>query len=237
MQTVQATLESALGRVADHPIRATTAGRTDSGVHASGQVVHFDTTADRREFAWLRGANANLPESVAVTWVKEVGDDFHARFSACLRAYRYVILSRSVRPTYLARKVTWTHESLDESRMVAAAEHLVGRHDFSAYRSVHCQSKQPIREVHKLNVGRRGAWIWFDIHADGFLHHMVRNIAGVLIAIGSGARAVDWSREVLVSRDRRCGGVTAPPDGLYLSEVHYPSRFRMPEPPAPCRYW
>ena len=152
-------------------------------------------------------------------------------------AYRYVILSRSVPPTYLSRKVTWTHQSLDDLRMAAAAEYLVGRHDFSAYRSVHCQSKQPVRDVQKLVLGRSGAWIWFDIQADGFLHHMVRNIAGVLMTIGSGARSVDWSREVLMSRDRRCGGVTAPPDGLYLSEVHYPANFQMPEPPAPCRYW
>ena len=235
--TVQDLLEGALSSVAAAPIRVITAGRTDTGVHASGQVAHFDTVAERTALNWVRGANTNLPEGLAVTWANEVDNRFHARFSALSRKYRYILFCRDVRPTYLAQRVSWTYESLDVQRMCAAAICLEGRHDFSAFRASGCQAKQPVREIHELTVNKKGPWIWIDVEADGFLQHMVRNIAGVLTAIGTGARSVNWAKEVLESRDRAMGGVTALPDGLYLSAVTYPRDFHIPPPPEPCKYW
>lgn len=229
VRTVQGVAEQALGKVANHEIRLTCAGRTDAGVHATEQVVHFDTEALRDERAWVYGANANLPKDVAVLWAKPVADDFHARFSARRRAYRYVIFTREVRPTFLARRVTWHYKALDTERMQAAAGHLLGEHDFSSYRAVACQAKSPIRTLHRLEVTSRGPFIFIDVEANAFLHHMVRNIAGVLMSIGSGERPVDWSREVLLAKDRALGGVTAPPYGLYLARVGYPDKFAIPQ--------
>ncbi len=228
-RTVQEELEKALSRVANHPVRVYCAGRTDTGVHATGQVVHFDTDAERDERAWVFGANANLPKDVAVLWAKPVSDEFHARFSAQSRAYRYVIFTRHVRPTFLAYRVTWHHRELDVERMAEAGRALIGEHDFSSYRAVACQAKSPVRSLYKLEVSRQGPFIFIDLEANGFLHHMVRNIAGVLMAIGEGERPIEWSREVLEARDRTLGGVTAQPYGLYLTEVGYPSEFGLPE--------
>ena len=235
--TVQQTLETAISAVANHSVRTTTAGRTDTGVHASGQVVHFDTPVSRQINSWIKGVNSNLPSSVAVTWARLVPSDFHARYSVIGRTYRYIIFCRKVRPAILSRKVTWTYLDLDENLMSTAANDLVGCHDFSAYRSVRCQSRQPVRDVQKISINRNGDWIWIDINADGFLHHMVRNIAGVLIAIGSGEAQISWAKKVLDSRDRRQGGVTASAEGLYLSEVRYPAHFDIPPPPPACKFW
>ena len=228
VRTVQEEVEKALSRVANHPVRVFCAGRTDTGVHATEQVIHFDTDAERDEHAWVFGANANLPPDVVVLWARPVSEEFHARFSAQRRAYRYVIFTRHVRPTFLARRVTWHHRKLDVERMAEAGKALLGEHDFSSYRAVACQAKSPVRTLRKLEVSRQGPFIYIDVEANGFLHHMVRNIAGVLIAIGEGERPVEWSREVLQARDRTLGGVTAKPHGLYLTEVAYPSDFALP---------
>jgi tRNA pseudouridine38-40 synthase len=227
VRTVQGDVEQALGIVANEPVRIITAGRTDSGVHASGQVIHFDTASQRRDYSWVRGANSNLPDDVAVLWAKEVDPEFHARFSATGRHYQYVILNRPVHPTYLNRRVTWEYRPLDIERMRTAAAHLVGRHDFSSYRTVHCQAKEPVRDLRALEVNRRGDFVFIHAYANAFLHHMVRNIAGVLMAIGAGERGTEWSKQVLEARDRTQGGITAPPDGLYLTAVEYPERFKI----------
>lgn len=237
VSTVQESLERALSRVASHPVRVITAGRTDTGVHASGQVVHFDSHSDRPLKAWSRGTNTLTPPGLVVTWAIPVSAGFHARFSVIGRSYRYIIFTRPMRPTFLSGKVTWDHRSLNIGQMAKAAAALVGRHDFSAYRANACQSRQPIREIRSLEVRGSGPWVWIDIEADGFLYHMVRNIAGVLMAIGSEERPVGWAREVLESRDRRAGGVTAPPHGLYLTEIRYPEEFRLPPATPPCRFW
>ena len=222
VDTVQQRLETALSRVADQPIRVHCAGRTDTGVHGLGQVVHFDTEAQRAPRNWLLGSNANLPPEINVNWVHPVGDEFHARFSATSRSYRYLILNRGTRSAIWRQRAVWIHRPLDETRMREAARHLIGTHDFSSYRALGCQAKSPVRSVSRLEVSREAQRISIDIRADGFLHHMVRNIAGVLIAIGSGDRPVDWSRQVLEHRDRTLGGVTALRHGLYVVDVDCP---------------
>ena len=235
--SVQAQVESALSRVADESIRVIAAGRTDTGVHGGGQVIHFDTRARRSRHAWMRGVNTHLPDDISLLWTQPVDDDFHARFSALERSYRYVILNRDAAPSYLHGRVAWRPVALDVERMQQAAAALVGRHDFSAFRAAGCQSKSPERRVRRLRVNRAGAWVWIDISADGFLHHMVRNIAGTLLRIGEGREAVEWARRVLESRDRKRAGATAGAAGLYFARVKYPPRFNLPPPPAPCRFW
>ncbi len=230
VRTVQGAVEQAVGKVAAEPVRVQCAGRTDTGVHATGQVIHFDTSAVRDERAWVFGSNANLPKDVCILWARPVANDFHARFSAVRRAYRYVIFNRSVRPTFLRRRVSWACRLLDANRMAEAAQYLLGEHDFSSYRAVACQAKSPVRTLHRLTVERQGQFIHLDIEANAFLHHMVRNIAGVLMAIGSGEQEPEWAKEVLEARDRRLGGVTAPPGGLYLTAVDYPDAFDIPAP-------
>ncbi|MEW6353314.1 MAG: tRNA pseudouridine(38-40) synthase TruA [Pseudomonadota bacterium] len=232
-RTVQACVEQALTRVADHPVKVIAAGRTDAAVHAAGQVVHFDTTAVRSERSWVFGANTHLPHDVSVLWACPVSEDFHARFSARARHYRYVILNRAVRPALLNARVSWYYRPLDAARMSAAAAYLLGEHDFSSYRALACQAKSPVRTVHRLDVTRHGELVVIDIAANAFLHHMVRNIAGVLMSIGSGEHEPVWAREVLEARDRTLGGVTAPPQGLTLMAVEYPEAFGLPQPPAP----
>jgi tRNA pseudouridine38-40 synthase len=230
--SVQARLEAALSRVANHPVRVHCAGRTDAGVHGTGQVIHFDTGSVRTSRNWILGTNVNLPAQVNVNWAVEVAGDFHARFSARSRRYRYLILNRSTRSSLWRDRAVWIHRPLDEARMQAAGDHLLGRHDFSSYRALGCQAKSPVRTLQRLEIRREVDRITIDVEADGFLHHMVRNIAGVLIAIGEGARAVDWAREVLEYRDRTLGGVTAPPQGLYLVGVGYPPEFGLPDNPS-----
>ncbi|MFQ5937656.1 MAG: tRNA pseudouridine(38-40) synthase TruA [Acidiferrobacterales bacterium] len=227
-RTVQACLEQALSRVADVPIRVMVAGRTDAGVHACGQVFHFDCNAERSDYEWLRGTNSNLPQDVALLWVGRVDASFHARFSASGRCYRYLILNRAVRPTYLAHRVAWDYRPLDVARMQEAAQYLVGTHDFTSFRAVHCQAKSPVRELRQLDVSRRGEFVVIETCANAFLHHMVRNLAGVLMSIGAGEQAPAWAREVLEAHDRSAGGVTAPADGLYLLRVEYPPQYGLP---------
>ncbi len=228
VRTVQDCLEGAVARVADHPIRLHCAGRTDTGVHALGQVVHFDTQARRRSRSWVLGCNVNLPDDLSVTWAREVDEAFHARFSAVARHYHYQILNRATRPALARRQVTWVHDHLDLEPMRQAAVHLVGTHDFSSYRALGCQAKSPVRTLHYLQLARDGQRISIRVGANGFLHHMVRNIAGVLIAIGRGDHPPGWAKEVLEYRDRTQGGITAPPDGLALTQVDYPPEWQLP---------
>jgi len=234
VRTIQGCVEKALSAVADEPIRVVAAGRTDAGVHACGQVIHFETTRSRSEYSWVRGATSNLPDEVALLWAKIVDDHFHARFTATERHYRYLILDRRIRPTYLAKRVTWEYRELEVARMQQATQYLIGIHDFSAFRAMSCQAKSPIRDLRRLDVRRRGRLVCIEAAADGFLHHMVRNLAGVLMTIGAGERRVEWAREVLETRDRALGGITAPAAGLYLVGIQYPEEFCIPRPPLEC---
>lgn len=227
-RSVQATVEQALSQVADEPIQVVAAGRTDAGVHAYAQAIHFDTNAGRTPYSWVRGANSNLAQDVALLWAGEVAAEFHARFSATGRCYRYIILNRPIRPTIQAGQVSWDYRPLDAARMQQAAQHLIGTHDFTSFRAIQCQAKSPVRELRRLSVERRGEYVVIDVYANAFLHHMVRNIAGVLMTIGSGEQPPEWSAEVLAARDRTLGGVTAPPDGLYLTAIEYPEHFCIP---------
>lgn len=227
--SVQAALEKALSQVAAEPVNLMCAGRTDAGVHASGQVVHFDTRVERPLKAWVMGGNANLPADISVTWAKVMSADFHARFKAFARRYRYVIYNDPIRPAHLAEEVTWNHRPLDVARMREAARLLVGTHDFTSFRAVQCQARSPVKTVHHLEVIEHGRFIVIDVRANAFLHHMVRNFAGVLMTIGAGEREPCWAGEVLEARDRRVGGVTAHPYGLYLVQVEYPEAFELPQ--------
>ncbi len=226
--SVQQVVEQALSKVANEPVRVTVAGRTDAGVHALAQVIHFDTSVQRSDHAWVRGTNSYLPDSVALLWAGMVSDEFSARFSATGREYRYVILNRPVRPALLTGCVTHEYRLLDIERMQVAARHLLGTHDFSSFRAMQCQAKSPIRELRALDVVRDGERVVIRAYANAFLHHMVRNLAGVLMDIGAGEREPDWAREVLEARDRTIGGITAPPDGLYLTSIEYPAGFGIP---------
>ncbi|WP_271411711.1 tRNA pseudouridine(38-40) synthase TruA [Pseudomonas sp. Q1-7] len=228
--SVQGALEKALSRVAGGiPVAISCAGRTDAMVHASGQVVHFDTPVERTDHAWIMGGNANLPADISITWAKRMPTSFDARFSAMARRYRYVIYNDQIRPAHMAEEVTWNHRPLDVQRMREAARCLVGTHDFSAFRASQCQAKSPIKTVHHLELIEHGRLIVLDIRANAFLHHMVRNIAGVLMTIGAGEQPVEWARQVLDTRVRRDGGVTAHPYGLYLVRVEYPEVFEVPQ--------
>ena len=229
---VQQRLEEALSRVANEPIEVICAGRTDTGVHASGQVVHFDTTAERGDRGWLLGANSNLPDDISVSWVHRVDDDFHARFSATGRSYRYRILNRLQRSALHRQRAWWVHQPLDVARMHDAAQRLVGEHDFSAFRAAGCQAGSAVREITRIEVTRDGDWVTLRVSANAFLMHMVRNITGTLAAIGQGEAPIEWITDVLESRDRTIGGVTAPPQGLTLVSVEYPPQFGIPSGPA-----
>lgn len=228
LPTVQATLERALARVAARPVTTVCAGRTDAGVHAGAQVVHFDTDAERPLRAWVLGTNAWLPRDISVQWARVVPDDFHARFSAEYRCYRYLILSRPQRPALLAGAICHERHTLDAQRMHAAAQALLGERDFSAFRAAGCQSRTPMRRVERIAVERHGELIAIDIRANAFLLHMVRNIAGSLLVIGRGERAPEWMGELLVGGDRTQAGATAPAHGLYLVEVGYAARWGLP---------
>ena len=228
-RTVQTTLEQALAKVADHPVRLVCAGRTDAGVHGVGQVAHFETTAVRSARSWVLGSNAHLPRDVSLTWARETPDDFHARFSALARRYRYLILNRPQRSALWRERATWRHQPLDAERMHTAGQALVGEHDFSSFRAAECQARHPVRVIHELTVRRDSDSVILEVEANAFLHHMVRNIAGVLMTIGAGDQPMEWAREVLERRDRTQSGVTAPADGLYLMAVRYPERFGLPE--------
>lgn len=226
--TIQAELERALAHIANEPVAVTCAGRTDAGVHATGQVVHFETPAVRPERAWTLGTNVHLPDDIAIRWAQPVAADFNARFSARARRYRYLIYNAPLRPGILHGGVTHSYYALDAGRMHRAAQCLVGEHDFSAFRASQCQSHSPWREVHWVRVSRLGHYLVVDIQANAFVHHMVRNIVGSLMVVGQGEQSEQWLAELLVSGDRRLSGATAPPDGLYLVQVSYPSEWGLP---------
>ena len=237
VRTVQECVEMALSRVANHQVRVFCAGRTDTGVHASGQVVHFDTQAQRSSRSWILGANSHLPEDVDVVWAQPVPDTFHARFSALARRYRYIILNRPFRSALHRHRATWFYRLLNVERMRNAAQSLLGEHDFSAFRSEECQAKSPVRTLYALDVERTGDFVILEAEANAFLHRMVRNIAGALMAVGIESRPIDWVHQVLERRDRKLGGVTAPPEGLYLIRVRYPEKFQLQQWPTTPALW
>lgn len=235
--SVQARLEIALSRVADSPVNVVCAGRTDAGVHASHQVVHFDTEAVRPERAWLLGVTQVLPADISVLSAQAVDSAFHARFSATARSYRYIILNRVTRSALHRGRVTWWRRPLDEEAMHAAGQHLLGEHDFSSFRAKDCQSISPVRYVESLSIHRRGAFVYMDITANAFLHHMVRTIIGTLLPVGAGAQPVDAIKDILQSKRRLAAGVTAPPDGLYLVAVRYPDAFGIRQAESKPVFW
>jgi tRNA pseudouridine38-40 synthase len=228
LHTVQDVLQGALSRVADSPVECVCAGRTDAGVHAMGQVVHFDSDAARTERGFRLGANTYLPADVSVVWLREVPAHFHARYAATARSYRYVILNRDSRPGLAMGRVTWERRPLDVARMHESARCLIGEHDFSAFRAIECQAKSPVRRVEDLAVARDHDWVSITITANAFLHHMVRNVAGLLMSVGMGESPPGRVPAVLAGRDRKINAATAPPDGLYLAAVRYPAEFGLP---------
>ncbi len=227
--SVQAELERALSKVANQPMTVICAGRTDAGVHATGQVVHFDSPVSRPMRSWTMGVNTNLPHDVAVRWAQPVSDDFHARFSAHSRRYRYIIYNHPFRPAILHKGVTHCYTQLDHQKMHDAAQCLVGENDFSAFRASLCQAKSPIRHMKHIEVTRKGDYIMIDVQANAFVHHMVRNIAGSLMVIGAGEQPVSWMETLLRNKDRTKSGMTAKPNGLYLVNVGYPEPFDLPK--------
>jgi tRNA pseudouridine38-40 synthase len=228
LPTIQTHLEIALTKIANHPLELVGAGRTDRGVHAVAQVAHFDTDAQRSESAWTSGANAYLPDDIRVCWVRQVADEFHARYTAIARRYQYIIFNHPIRPAIFRNQVSWYPWKFDNDRMLLAANYLIGEHDFSAYRGIDCQAKSPVRNVHYLKITRQHQLLIIDIKANAFLHHMVRNIVGVLLAIGTGKCEPEWAGEVLKTKTRTMAGVTAPASGLYLWEVDYPQSYQFP---------
>lgn len=231
VKSVQEHLEKALSVVANHKVEVQCAGRTDAGVHGTGQVVHFETIASRKSAAWTMGANANLPKDIAVRWAKEVPDEFHARFSATARRYRYLIFNDTLRPGILSSGVSHYHGELDVKEMQKAGQYLLGENDFTSFRATHCQSKSPWRNLMHLNVTRHGKYIVVDIKANAFVHHMVRNIVGSLLVVGRGEKNPEWIKDLLAIKDRKQAGATAKAEGLYLVDVDYPIEFGLPAVP------
>jgi tRNA pseudouridine38-40 synthase len=229
--TIQDCLENAIAKVANHEVRLICSGRTDTGVSATAQVIHFDTEVERTEYQWIMGINTNLPKGISVLWVKQVADDFHARFSAIQRSYRYVIYNRWIRPAIGRHSMTWEMLPLDEKKMHQAAQYLLGEHDFNAFRSSACQSKTPIKTINSISVIREGNKVIMDVAASGFLHHMIRNIIGTLLPIGKGEKPVESMLQILESRDRTQAGITAPPNGLTFNTVLYPKKYQLPVSP------
>ena len=226
---VQQVLETAISKVANETIEVVAAGRTDSGVHASNMIAHFVTHAYRPTRNWLRGINSLLPDDIALRWIQPMPADFHARFKAIARRYRYVTLNQASRPAILNHQVTHIHDPLDLQAMQLAANDIVGTHDFTSFRAAACQSNQPIRTVSHAKLFAHGAFIVFDIQADGFLHHMVRNIVGSLVEVGAGNQSENWMAELLAAKDRNLAAATAKAEGLYLVAVDYPEKFALPK--------
>lgn len=238
LHTIQQVLENALSKIADNAINVVCAGRTDTGVHATNQVIHFDSEKERTIRSWIHGANSYLPKDVCVKWGREMPDHFNARYSALSRRYRYIIYNSPIRPALMRSSVTWQYRQLNEHLMQEATHYLLGENDYTSFRSIECQSNTPMRNIFDLKVTRTGDLIMIDISANAFLHHMVRNIAGVLMAVGVGKKPVAWVDEVLKAKDRRLGAETAPPYGLYLVGVTYPKEFGVLKGnPGPLFLW
>ena len=231
LKTVQEEIEKSLFAVANHRIFVTCAGRTDAGVHASAQVVHFNTTVHRSDYSWLFGTNSNLEKDISVLWAKKVSEDFHARYSALARCYRYVIYNHEIRPAIWQKVVGWYYHPLDEKQMQEGAKYLLGEHDFSSFQGAGCQSRTTMRRIFQIEIYRIQHMVVIEVQANAFLLHMVRSLVGVLISIGSGKKQPSWARMVLEAKDRRQGVVAVSPNGLYLIEVSYPSRFQLPHTP------
>jgi tRNA pseudouridine38-40 synthase len=227
--TLQQTLEAALSRVANAPVRVVCSGRTDAGVHASGQIIHFDTPAVREPRGWMLGANAHLPKSMSVFWVAVVEPDFHARYSALAREYCYSLLNRQARPALFARHLSWERFPLDVAAMQKAADSLLGEQDFTSFRTIACQAKRPWRRLDRLEIIRSGDVIAFHVQANAFLHHMVRNLVGSLLVIGRHEQPPEWMHEILLARDRSLAGATAPAGGLVFVGAKYPERLGFPK--------
>jgi tRNA pseudouridine38-40 synthase len=228
VKTVQQALELALSKVADETITLVCAGRTDAGVHATNQVIHFDTLAKRLPKAWVMGTRPHLPDVVGVKWAQNVSPTFHARFSALNRTYRYLISDAKTSSALLHDQITWSSRPLSIEKMREAAAYLVGRHDFTSFRATQCQAKSPVRQIYYLHLVRRGNLIVLEVQANAFLHHMVRNIVGVLLAVGAGDKPASWVNDILAAKNRSAGGVTAKPYGLYLVSVDFPEEFKLP---------
>ena len=226
--TVQDHLARALSEIGGEPIAVTGAGRTDAGVHASAQVAHFETSVERPESAWVRGTNSLLPDGIAVQWATPVAGDFHARYSALSRSYRYVLYNHPVRPALLAGRTGWFHLPLDLERMRKAVDCLIGEHDFSSFRSAECQAKTPVRIMQSAGIRTSGAYFLFEFTANAFLHHMVRNIVGCLVYVGKGNQPPQWISELIAAEDRRLAAPTFSADGLYLFGVRYDARWGLP---------
>ncbi|MCO7226080.1 tRNA pseudouridine(38-40) synthase TruA [Pleionea sp. CnH1-48] len=226
--SVQACVEKALSTVANHKVEVFCAGRTDTGVHATGQVIHFETSAERPSKAWVMGGNAHLPDDIAIQWAQTMKEDFHARFSAVSRRYRYVIANVRSRPAVLSGQVTWIREPLDETKMHEAAQHFLGEQNFSSFQAASCQSPTPFRNVTSIKVIRKNEFVMIDITANAFLHHMVRNISGSLIEVGRRNQATDWIKWLMQQEDRTLAAPTAAPDGLYFIQANYPAACRLP---------
>ena len=231
VRSVQETIETVLSKIANEPIIIQGAGRTDAGVHATNMVAHFDTSAIRPLRGWLMGANSTLPKDIAIQWIKAVDTDFHARFKAQSRRYRYVIYNSASRPALLYQQVTHAYYPLDVDKMIEAAKKFEGTHNFESFRASSCQSKQPVRHVSHCRLIRHGCYLVLDIQADGFLHHMVRNIVGCLLEVGQGMYEIDHIDTIFAAENRKAAGITAPPDGLYFIQAHYPEQFDLPKAP------
>ena len=225
---VQDALEDAIGKIAGHPLGVVAAGRTDAGVHAVSQIVHFDTDAVRPDSAWVRGVNAHLPDDAAVLWAHPVAADFHARFTATARHYTYMLLVRAERPGLLARRVGWYHRPLDLEAMRTGAAYLAGTHDFSSFRAAECQAKSPVKTLARLAIAPEGPFVRFDFSANAFLHHMIRNIVGALVYVGAGRQPAAWIADLLAARDRTLAAPTFSADGLYFAGADYDARFGLP---------
>jgi len=227
--SVQENLENALSKIAAQSIKVLCAGRTDTGVHATGQVVHFEMQGNRPETAWIRGANNHLPKDISIVWATQVDDEFHARFSAQSRSYRYIIQNTKAPTATLHGKVTWHRNKLNLDRMLTGANYLVGKHDFSSFRASSCQAHSAIRTIERIDITQHNSLIFIDVKANAFLHHMVRNIVGCLLQVGEERQQPEFVKQVLALKDRTKAPDTAKPHGLYLVNVTYPQQYQLPK--------
>lgn len=235
--SVQQNIEEALSKIANESIKVVCAGRTDTGVHATNQVIHFDTDKIRKDRAWTLGVNTHLPDTISVKWVQLVDKDFHARFSATARRYRYIIYNNPLRSALLSSGISFNYNELDTDLMHKAAQYLVGRHDFTSFRTVHCQSHSPNRTLYHCDVKREGRFVIIDVRGNAFLHHMIRNISGSLMRVGEGLESPEWIKKVLEAKNRCLAGMTAQAEGLYFVDVEYPEQYQLPKEPLGPLFW